>query len=897
MSDNVEIQGIEFTIEGEVEGAGESIDRLVSALSKLKKIVGDNSGLSAVRNNLAGISTAVNSIQSEKLTALASSVRSLVKYGDRLSAVKTQLEGISGVDLSNLSNVGNIGGISRGTAGSSVSSGRKFTGRQFLAVEKVEMSVNIMSLFDRQVAETTQNMVDLNAVMKEYARTVEQANGGMKQTAQETKKLGESVRKSKKDLKLFDKGLKNATKGLREFEGSLGRIALYRAIRSIFSGLTSGFREGMKNLYEYSRRMGTQFNQTMDDMASNALWFKNSLATVAEPILNALIPAIDLLVSKIIGLINVIAQFFAALKGDSGYTKAIKATTKYGDAVSAAAKAQKDFMLGFDELNVFNDKAGAGGGAATPDFSKMFEPGEVGEGAKKAADRFKEITSKIKEHMDDLEKILNAAEFVVGGVLLFTGASPMIGLALLADGVRRFRKNSSTDSDYLKNMITSVLRSIWDIVSVATLAVGAILLFSGANIPVGLALLAMGALNVASGIGVSTGLIGEDIAKKLRDLQVVVGSFLLALGVILTFYGILPLGIGLIAAGAVTLASAARPKWMALIDTLSEHLAEAGLIVSGAAIAIGAILAFSGVALPIGLGLMAIGFAGAIPAAKAMWDKLPKTLRDKINDIVDTFKGPVLAALGLILAFVPTATPLGLGLMALGLSTYAKSMDYDKDAMIEKIKPVVASIWSIISGALEVVGLILLLSPGGLGLGLALLFAGLKGSHAAWKLDDNPITRFVKDMSNKVIALINKVIDAVNELFHISFKGLSVMGEDLIPAFDVRLVNLPHIPQMAEGGFVDEGQLFVARESGAEMVGSIGRRTAVANNDQIVESVAAGVTVANDGVIAVLQELLSVVEDKDLSVNIGDDAIGRSYDRYNQNRGVRVNSGAFANAY
>ena len=45
----------------------------------------------------------------------------------------------------------------------------------------------------------------------------------------------------------------------------------------------------------------------------------------------------------------------------------------------------------------------------------------------------------------------------------------------------------------------------------------------------------------------------------------------------------------------------------------------------------------------------------------------------------------------------------------------------------------------------------------------------------------------------------------------------------------------------ANGGFPDEGQLFIAREAGAEMVGSIRGRTAVANNDQIVESVSGGV--------------------------------------------------------
>ena len=49
----------------------------------------------------------------------------------------------------------------------------------------------------------------------------------------------------------------------------------------------------------------------------------------------------------------------------------------------------------------------------------------------------------------------------------------------------------------------------------------------------------------------------------------------------------------------------------------------------------------------------------------------------------------------------------------------------------------------------------------------------------------------------------------------------------------------------ASGGFPDEGQMFIAREAGAELVGTIGRRTAVVNNEQIVESVAQGVADAN----------------------------------------------------
>lgn len=140
---------------------------------------------------------------------------------------------------------------------------------------------------------------------------------------------------------------------------------------------------------------------------------------------------------------------------------------------------------------------------------------------------------------------------------------------------------------------------------------------------------------------------------------------------------------------------------------------------------------------------------------------------------------------------------------------------------------------------------------------------------------------------NNAIRSLNNVIRQINKVSKFTGISLSYFSE----------ISVDRIQYMAEGGFVDEGQLFIAREAGAEMVGAMGRRTAVANNDQIVEGISAGVSVANDGVIAAIYALMNIIEEKDLSVSIGDDVIGRSYDRYNRSRGVRVNSGAFANAY
>lgn len=151
----------------------------------------------------------------------------------------------------------------------------------------------------------------------------------------------------------------------------------------------------------------------------------------------------------------------------------------------------------------------------------------------------------------------------------------------------------------------------------------------------------------------------------------------------------------------------------------------------------------------------------------------------------------------------------------------------------------------------------------------------------------NSVLTVMEKAMNNAISALNDVIRSINAVSWITGISLSYFSE----------VQLDPIPYFAQGGFVDEGQLFIAREAGAEMVGAIGNRTAVANNDQIVEGISAGVANANDGVIAAIYALMNIIEDKDLSVSIGDDVIGRSYDRYSRNRGVRVNSGAFSNAY
>lgn len=94
-----------------------------------------------------------------------------------------------------------------------------------------------------------------------------------------------------------------------------------------------------------------------------------------------------------------------------------------------------------------------------------------------------------------------------------------------------------------------------------------------------------------------------------------------------------------------------------------------------------------------------------------------------------------------------------------------------------------------------------------------------------------------------------------------------------------------NVQAYATGGFPDEGQLFIARERGAEMVGSIGSRTAVANNDQIVDGITYGVRTANEDVVtaiyAVAQQIISEMRQSDSGSGFDMD---RYLDNYNKRK-------------
>ena len=106
------------------------------------------------------------------------------------------------------------------------------------------------------------------------------------------------------------------------------------------------------------------------------------------------------------------------------------------------------------------------------------------------------------------------------------------------------------------------------------------------------------------------------------------------------------------------------------------------------------------------------------------------------------------------------------------------------------------------------------------------------------------------------------------------------------------LVNLgKKIFGFASGGFPDAGQLFIAREAGAEMVGSLGGHTAVANNDQIVEGIREGVEAAMERQNQLLRrqnELLQALLEKEGSAEINVSSFYQAVSRTNQRNGKTI---------
>ena len=302
-------------------------------------------------------------------------------------------------------------------------------------------------------------------------------------------------------------------------------------------------------------------------------------------------------------------------------------------------------------------------------------------------------------------------------------------------------------------------------------------------------------------------------------------------------------------------------------------------IVGAATLALGAVLAFSGANVPLGIGLMLAGAGGLAAAIVPNWNTINKSLQGTVGAITGIISGALLV-LGAILLFTGAGVPLGMGLMVAGAAGLGSTIAVNWDFLLGKIK----TAWSNIKGF--------------------------------WKKSIAPVftaewwTKLAKKCGNGLIggfeATVNSIITLFEKMLNFVIGGLnkiSISIPDWVPEIGGKKfgVNLPKvtlsrvsIERFAEGGFPEQGQMFIAREAGAEMVGSIGRRTAVANNDQIVAGITSGVAEANSEQNALLREqnqLLRALLNKDTNVTIDGRKVTKQLDRAYRERGAKIITG------
>lgn len=535
------------------------------------------------------------------------------------------------------------------------------------------------------------------------------------------------IKKVTNSIKSLSTATQKAKSPLLNFANSLKRIAFYRFLRTIIKDIASAMSEGLQAAYAFSSGIegeGHRFAAAMDSMKSAGTQMKGQLGSAFIGLLAAIEPIVIRIINLVTALADALSQIFASFTG-STYLKAVKMPQQWAKAAGGAAKAAKEWknqLLAFDEINRLNEpnNGGGGGGGSDPLDGYKFEDTPLDDWVKKIHDN----------------------------------------LALIELAASGF-----------------------------ALALGLILVFSGANIPLGLGLIALGVAGMVHALKEDWGSVTPKIAKTVADIAAVVGGALLALGALLTFTGAnIPLGIGLMLAGVASIATAVAINWKAIPTTVGSVVSEILMILGGALLALGVVIMFATPSFsPLGLGLIVAGAASLAAGVAINWNNMPQSIGDVVSRIL-VILGGALVVLGIILCLTGAGIPLGVGLIMAGAASFAGAYAINAGAIIGAVQNACDHIWGIVSG----------------------LFQGIHD----W---------------------IQNILNGISQF--LSLSAIANRAERMAADGSIYLQGF------ASGGYPTSGQLFLANENnaGAELVGNIGGRTAVASNSDILEGIRQGV--------------------------------------------------------
>ena len=249
----------------------------------------------------------------------------------------------------------------------------------------------------------TQNKVDTQQIaqrtiaIRQLRDKIEELKKAQADSAKETEASVHSWKNFGKAIKTTFPTLSNLLKRFKS-------MIIMRSIRYLVRQIASGMSEGIQNVYQYSKAIGSSFAPAMDSAASALQQMKNSIGAAIAPAIQALIPIMQTVVNWFITAVNYLNQFFALLNGQATWTRALPATVGAFDKQTKAAKsagaAMKDLLADWDELNIIQSQTGGGSGGgsakAAEDYLKMFE--EVS----RFDNKVKDVVSFLKDNLKDV---------------------------------------------------------------------------------------------------------------------------------------------------------------------------------------------------------------------------------------------------------------------------------------------------------------------------------------------------------------------------------------------------------------------------------------------------------------------------------------------------------------
>lgn len=794
------VETLEIEIKKSASDASSGIEGLVSALTQLKQSVSGGAGLKAAVNQIKSLGTAINNVTGAN---------------DGLSTTLQTLQGIADIDFSNLREAAKNVNAVAGAANAPRNAGTPAN-----TTPSAAQAPN-GNAEPQDIPQQTQELQERTNAVKASGKAASSAGESAKKASSAFGSLSEAISKTK----------------IGQLVNSIGRIAMYRAIRAAIKGVTSAAKEGIQNLAKYSAAINntdaSSANATMSEYASTLLQVKNSVGAAIMPVLTALLPVVNTIADAFINAANAVNQFLQALNGKSTFTKAKKNTVDYAKSLKGASGAAKELqktLLGFDEINRLNDEnKGGGGGAAGADYSNMFEEAEVG-------GKIKETATWIKDHFDE---ILSVAESIGVAIAAWKLSSALLkGISLLSGleipknisvGISLIFAGVAVAADNIANILsgkygaTSVESLIKEMISGALIGAGAVALGAGAwAFPVAIAL-------VMSITDIITN--WDELSSSVEHFWEGVGDLFSGNSagfwnnITKSMYDYLSadtwgnkLVDAIFGEGTVEQAKKNIENGLSMKDVAAQMLADIETALGG----VGAWFE-NNVAAPIKVAwegaasLLALKATTAYTSVTEKWRSLKTWFENNVSTPIKTTWN---TACTTITTKVQTAKDKITGM-------FGNVGKWFEDNITSPISTKITGAWDKVKNF--------------------------------W--------------SNTITPSIQNAAATVSNFFS------GGVGVNLFP--NVFKKNGNKVGAYASGGFVTSGDLFMAREEGPEFVGSIGGRTAVANNDQIVEAV-------SDGVYRAMAPLVSGIGKSDTRVYLDGREITAGQNRRNRMYGAAL---------